>query len=119
MPTKTDRVEQGIYRAQWIGYVTIEDVFEARDNIDQLAEADGCTKFIVFIDGTETKTLPFDLRMLTKANNENALANLVLNAPYAGEVMGRMFNKFSPVQAEFFRDRDTLMQRARELLATT
>ncbi|MEL6526473.1 MAG: hypothetical protein AAFQ07_12275, partial [Chloroflexota bacterium] len=118
MPTKTERIQEGIYCAHWLEHVKIDEVFHAGDGIDQLAQEDGIEHFVLFIDGTHTKTLPFDLRMLTKTTDERYIAILVLNAPYAGEVMGRMFNKFSPVQVEFFRDRDTLMERAYELLAT-
>lgn len=116
MPTKTDRIEPGIYRVYWIGDVTIQEIFQARDEINMLAADDNITRYIGIIDGTQTQSLPLDLRMLTRSVNEGAIVYLVLNAPMVGEMMGRMFNQFAPMPVEFYKDRDELMARAHVLL---
>ena len=118
MPTKTERIQAGIYCAHWLDHVKIDEVFQASEAVNQFAEEDNVSRFVFIIDATQTKSIPFDLRMLTKTVDERYIAILGLNAPYAGEVMGRMFNKFAPVQVEFFRDRDALMERAEALLAS-
>lgn len=116
MPTHVERIDSGIYQSHWIDNVTLEDVFDARDKIIDLAAVDGFSQYVVLIDGTRTKTVPMDLRVLTKTVDPASLAILVLNAPFAGEMMGRMFNKLMPMQVEFFRDRHTMMQRAEVLI---
>jgi len=117
MPTTTERIEPGIYLANWIDHVSIEDVFAAGAGISALAKEDGVSRFITVIDASVVKTIPFDLRMLTKTVDPRTIAILALNAPIAGEIMGRMFNSMMPIKAEFFRDYDLLMERAHELLA--
>ncbi|MEL6149231.1 MAG: hypothetical protein AAFV33_05880 [Chloroflexota bacterium] len=117
MPTTTERYEPGIYIARWIGNVMLEDVFAARDAIDDYAAEDGMARFIVVIDGTQAKRVPTNVRILLKSANTGSIAILVHNAPLGGTIVGRMFNQFSPFPAEFYNDFETVTVRAHELLA--
>ncbi|MGB7340676.1 MAG: hypothetical protein WBC91_17390 [Phototrophicaceae bacterium] len=119
MPTVVERIDVGIYQSSWIGIVKIEEVFDARDQIERLADADHCEKFIIIINGTQAKSIPMDLRMLTQTINKGTIANLVLDAPFAGMLMGRMVNKIMPMQTEFFTDWDKLLERAHALFQGT
>lgn len=117
MPSRAERITPGIYCAHWLEHVKLDDVFIARDAIKALAAEDGLAAYVLLIDGTEAKTVPLDLRGLTKAVDPATISILVLNAPYSGELMGRMFNQFMTIQAEFFRDRDAWLARAQAILA--
>ena len=45
------------------------------------------------------------------------LGVVVLNAPYAGVVMGRIFNKLMPIQAQFFTNRERWQAEAARMYA--
>ncbi|MEM6281836.1 MAG: hypothetical protein AAF787_06560 [Chloroflexota bacterium] len=117
MPTTTERYEPGIYIAHWIGNVTLEDVFEARDAINIYAAEDNRLRYIVVIDGTQTKRVPTDIRILLKTTNPGSIAILVYHSPIGGTIVGSMFNQFSPFKAEFYNDFETVLERAYHLLA--
>ena len=117
MPTTTSRIEPGIYRADWIDNVTLDEIFAARDSIDALAAADNRENFIIVIDGSKVKRIPVEPRMLIKSTNTGAIGILVLNAPLIGEVVGGIFNRLAPFRCEFYRDYDALIKRAHKLLS--
>lgn len=117
MPTVVERLEAGIYQSSWDGIVKIEEIFEARDKISDLATNDQFNEYVVVVIGKETRSIPMDLRMLTQTIGDGTIAILVVDSPFSGTLMGRMFNKIMPMKTEFFSDKDALMARARVLLA--
>lgn len=116
MPTKTRRLSKGIYCVEWIGFLKIDEVFNASDELDTLAEEDDMDEYIMIIDGTAVKQIPLDIRMMSQSVSKSTYAILAYNSPFAGELLGRMFNKLMPIQVKFFRDWDTLTAHANELL---
>lgn len=109
MPVHAERITPELYRVHWVGVVTVDDLFNARDAIDVMMTEDQVSRYVLLIDGSQTKMVPFDLRMTINALNPGCLGVMVLNAPFAGELLGRMFNAIMPIQAKFFRDRDLWM----------
>jgi len=115
MPTSTERIDRCIYCAHWRGVVQLNEVFEARDGLERLAVEDGCSQYVIMIDGKTVKTVPMDLRILTKTFADGAVALVVSNAPYSGQIVARMVNKFVPISIEVFNDFEEARIRAIEL----
>lgn len=117
MPIQAERIEQDIYRCHWHGKVTADDLYTAGDAVAALAAEDGSTRYILMITNTNLQSPPLHLQSYMGSIKKEMCAILVLDAPYAGEIMGKMFNQLMPIKVEFFRDRDALLSRAREILA--
>ncbi|MEO1287882.1 MAG: hypothetical protein AAFV93_08940 [Chloroflexota bacterium] len=116
MPVTTKRLARGIYSAEWHGFIKIDEVYNASDAIDALAQEDKVLKYITVLTGNDIKQIPLDIRIMSQTVSKSTYAILAYNSPFAGELLGRMFNKLMPIQVKFFRDWDTLIAHANELL---
>lgn len=117
MAVETKRLAKGIYCAVWLGIIKIDEVFIAGDEIHEMAIADEIAQYVVVIDGTDAKNIPFNVRLLTQATHSASLIVLGYNPPFAGEMISRMFNKVMPIDLELYTDWDKLMARAETVLA--
>lgn len=112
MPIQAERIEAGIYCARWIDTIASDDLYAAGDAIERLADADGVEEYVLIVDGTQAKKLPFHLQSYTNSVKRRTAAILVLNAPVSGEIMGQMFNRLMPLQVKFFKDWEVLLEAA-------
>jgi hypothetical protein len=116
MPIKAERIEVGIYCCNWIGKVTPDDLYTAGDEVAAMAAQDGIDRYVLMITNAGLQSPTLHLPSYMGSIKKEMCAILVLNAPYAGEVMGKMFNRMMPIQVEFFREREVLLKRARKVL---
>lgn len=117
MPATTERIDTGLYCVHWIGTMTVLDLYAARDGVEALANADGVDRYVLMIDGTQLKQLPYEVKAYLGSITKRMLGIVVLNAPYAGVVIGRIFNKLMPIQAQFFTNRERWIAEAVQIYA--
>lgn len=118
MPANAERIQSGVYRAIWQGNMQIQEIIDNRDRIDSLADEDGVSDYIIIIDAGKAKRMPFDVRGYVRAVSPRTKHILGLNAPFSGEIVGRMVSKMMNMSIELFTDEDKAIARADELLVT-
>lgn len=116
MPIQTERIESGLYCAHWIGDVVLDDLFQASEEIEQMARADDCPRYVFLVDGTEVKRFPFSLSGVRRTIKKDVIGVIVLNSPFIGESLGQMLSHFLPYEIEFYTDYDRWLDAARHLL---
>ena len=97
MPINVSYIENQIYRGEWIGDITIEEVIHKMKETSVLATEHGNDKFVLIIDLTQVGTIPFDLLNLRNiADSDHRVAcYVVVKAPLVGQILGKMLNNVS------------------------
>ena len=116
MPIQTERLARGIYCHHWKGHVTADEVVRAFEMEKKLGDADYCNKYIVILDGEETRTIPFNLAKLSGAFSGDELITLVYKSPSIGQKLGEIIGAMVKLPFEFYDDWDKTLARAHELI---
>jgi hypothetical protein len=117
MPIEVERFAVGLYCQHWINEVTASDLQKVGDDTVALANADSVNQYVVLIDGTRVKQFPFNIRGYMGSVKSRNIGLFIFNAPFGGEVLGKMFNKLMPIRVEFYRDREKWLADAAAMLA--
>lgn len=119
MPIELHYHEQGIYRAEWIKNVVIEEVIIEMQNVRTLADQNYDERFVLIVDLTAVTNIPFDVRNLRKvADSDNRTAAFViLKAPTAAQILGNMLNKLSQTDFQFVNSLDEALEVSRSFVS--
>ncbi len=119
MPIIITTIEADIYRLDWIGNVTMDNIELSHDETRRLATEASISAYVHILDLSEMKSFPFNvlgLWNLLKRYPE-AFAVLLVDTPVSIEIMSRMLSDLTPVTFETFNSVDQAVERARTLLA--
>lgn len=118
MPIELHYHEQGIYRAEWLDNVAIEEVITEMQNVRKLASQNGDLRFTLIVDLTTVKRIPFDVRNLSKvADSDNRIAAfIILKASTTAQILGNMLNKISGHDFRFVDSLDEALDVSRSLV---
>lgn len=116
MPIKTERITKGIYLHSWQGHVTADEAVKASKLEEKLGYEDNCDKYIIILDGSNVRTIPFNLLKLAGSFSGNELSTLIYKAPAMGQKLGEIVGAMVHMPVEFFDDWDITLARAYQLL---
>lgn len=110
--------EQGIYRAEWMDNVVIEEVITEMQNVRNLATEKGDERFTLIVDLTAVKHIPFDVRNLSKVadSDKRIAAFVILKASTTAQILGNMLNKISSHDFYFVNTLDEGIELSRSLV---
>ena len=119
MPINIERLEPGIFRAECIGQLTIEDILARMREITALAEKSGDANWVLLADLTQSNKIPFDMKTLTNSANaaKSAAGYIFVNAPYVGQVIGNMLDKLSAKKFSFADSMEDGLAQAHSILS--
>ena len=119
MSVEIHREAPGIYRAQWIGAVKIEEVIREMHTISSLADHDDVEAYVTLVDLREMLRLPFDVGNLRRValSDERCTAFIVIQASHGAQLPGQMLDKLTDRDFHFVEDMPQALQLARALLA--
>lgn len=113
MPVITERIERGIYENRWVGVVTLEEIFTAKDKLEVLAQEDNCDKFIVVICGREATRYPITMVDLRNTVPKGIQELIVYQAPSIGELLLKTLKPLFPITITTYRNADDALNHAR------
>ena len=121
MPVTITRIESGIYRYQWLGVITMEDLNEAFDEAVNLTSQYNDNPHVQILDLSEVKRYPVELRGLGKVSDmqrELVRSVLVVAAPTGARVLGRTLKRIVPSlkNMEFYETLDEALAVGRKML---
>lgn len=117
MPIITSRISQGIYCHQWQGHVSIDEVLQAFELEKQLFSEDDIDKYVAILDGSNMRTMPFNISKLKQISSGYEITTLVYKAPTVAQKLGDIVSKLVRLPIEFHDDWDATLARAQKLLA--
>lgn len=118
MPVNISLLEANIYRGEWVGDITIEEVIASMQEVVETANDAKFERYVLLVDLTQAGRIPFDFRNLLHISNMDArvIEFVVINAPMVGQVLGNMLKKLSNQPFSFADTVDAGIQVARQLL---
>lgn len=119
MPIELHYHEQGIYRAEWIKNVAIEEVIIEMQNVRKLADQNNDERFVLIVDLTTVTSIPFDVLNLRKVadSDKRTAAFVILKASTVAQILGNMLNKLSAHDFQFVDSLDDALEVSRSLVS--
>jgi hypothetical protein len=120
MSVEIHREAPGIYRAQWLGAVKIEEVIREMRTISSFANNDEVDTYVTLVDLRDMIRLPFDVGNLRRValSDERCIAFIVVQASHGAQLLGQMLDKLTERDFRFVDDLPRGLQVARSLLAS-
>jgi hypothetical protein len=116
MAITTTRIECGIYLNRWIGDVSLDEVYIARDHVITLARQDHCDRLIVVIDGTRAGKMPISLRGMRNTIPMQTQEVVVFGAPFLGEILIKMLKSFVSITFTILDNESQAVEYAKEII---
>ncbi len=116
MPITCYRVEPGTYVGEWIGAITMDEVFRSTREVVAMVREDNLPNHVIIVEGSRITRLPLEVRAMIRNNPPDRLAVLVVKAPTIGVILGRMVMNLGKLPVEFYDTMEAAVARSRVIL---
>ncbi|MDX2161645.1 MAG: hypothetical protein SF162_09995 [bacterium] len=121
MPITTERIERGIYFAEWSGHLQAEETIDSIRPVLALAAEDQCERFVIVIDATQFIGVNrFDIGALVtsiRATETKVIARVVINGTIVAQVAQSIIYKLLRSRFYTVNAKEKAFDLARRLLA--